>query len=112
MSLSGTLTLRKRPIQAPVEAEAARSLAPAPSAPAPADSAPEPAWLAATRWFRTLPAFALPRRPLAIGIGREQRALAMPGAIRIGLNGNPVEPVADEHRAYAAALLEQRQGSG
>jgi sRNA-binding protein len=36
-------------------------------------------------------------------------ALAEPGAYRYALNGEPVEPVSEEHRAEAAKLLEARR---
>jgi hypothetical protein len=91
--------------------------------------------LVAARWLRTLPAFDRPRRPLAIGIHRDliavapegisarslrkaladwtrhhayQSALAEPGSARIGLDGNPVAPVTEAHRAHVAALLAQK----
>ena len=38
------------------------------------------------------------------------RALAAAGSQRVDLQGHPVGPVADEHRAYATQLLEQRDG--
>jgi sRNA-binding protein len=41
---------------------------------------------------------------------RYLRAMAAPGAMRHDLDGNPVEPVSDEHRANALEMLDANKG--
>jgi sRNA-binding protein len=131
MSTRPILTLKKRPAPAPAEAAPARSPAPASSAPEPDSEVA----VAALAWLRAAyPAVFTTARPLAIGVGRTLaaarpayvaagalkaalagrtrrpaylKALAAPGAHRVDLAGNPIGPVTGEHRAHAAALLEE-----